>query len=869
MIYKKITLFVLLVLFNACMVENGKIVVTVKPTSIITPDEKILTFQRLGAYTQKSDAFLTGNTSYYGAGDGVFHYPWDIAIDSTNNFFYVVDVLNNRIQKFTSTGEFIGAIGFSLKSGTCSAGVQSTWCTGGYFLEASGDGGFDSIKAVKLNIALDLMFVVDAFNVQKFKLSTGQFLGAIGNSTAAGTCSAGAQATWCTGGVFSSGTGDGMFSGASGIDLNIADNYFLITDQVKSSIQKFNLTSGAFVGAIGFSTASGTCVAGQQNAWCTGGIFSPDTQKGLVNTPSDISLDRISNSFVITNYNDHTVSKFNLSTGAFIGTIGYGNGAFGTCINSKQNTWCTNGRFLWDNTRGGFYNPQGVVIDSANNLFYISDKEKVQKFILSTGAFAGIIGRAMNNSGNCISGVQSGWCTGSSSFTSTSNDGAFDSTSKLAIDFSNNLLYVTDAQNHRVQKIILSSGAFAGSLHGVVHGSSGWATMETTGSAPIGASISYNNIARESSMVIDKENNLLYVSSPFAIQKFNLTTGMIIGAIGKSTATGNCLAGKQSSWCMGGNFSTGNLDGEFDRAPNLAADVENDFLYASTNFKIQKFVLSTGAFVGAIGKSTASGNCTLGAQSTWCVGGVFSSGNRDVEFDLIQSIAFEKNDKHLYVAELINPRVQKINAITGAFLGAIGNSSLAGNCSLGSQASWCTGGTFTSSSSDGGFQSPTHIALDKTHDHFYVYSYAKIQKFSLSTGSFLGAIGKSTATGTCEAGKQTQWCIGGTFSTGGLDGQFLSNTSLGIDQDKNYLLAGGNASLQKFDLSTGEFLGAIGLSKEVGTCKYGPQSSWCTGGEFIYNSGDGMFQNIAAIEVVDSNYYILDENRLQKMSESQ
>ena len=42
----------------------------------------------------------------YGNGNGTFHNPWGIAIDKSN-FFYVADVCNKLIQKFSADGEFL------------------------------------------------------------------------------------------------------------------------------------------------------------------------------------------------------------------------------------------------------------------------------------------------------------------------------------------------------------------------------------------------------------------------------------------------------------------------------------------------------------------------------------------------------------------------------------------------------------------------------------------------------------------------------------------------------------------------------------------------------------------------------------------
>ncbi|MGE5635174.1 MAG: hypothetical protein ACM3VV_08060 [Deltaproteobacteria bacterium] len=46
------------------------------------------------------------NGGSHGNGEGEFYTPFDIAVDS-NDDIYVLDTYNNRVQKFTSNGDFI------------------------------------------------------------------------------------------------------------------------------------------------------------------------------------------------------------------------------------------------------------------------------------------------------------------------------------------------------------------------------------------------------------------------------------------------------------------------------------------------------------------------------------------------------------------------------------------------------------------------------------------------------------------------------------------------------------------------------------------------------------------------------------------
>ena len=134
-----------------------------------------------------------------GSGDGQFDIPGDIDVDVSGNV-YVCDVHNNRIQKFSSSGNFI-----------------RTWGALG-----SGQGEFH----FPLGIALDTsgnVYVSDNLNsrIQKFG-STGTFI-----------------REW---GTF--GSGDGQFNNPLGIDVHSSDIVFLservfVVDEGNNRIQVF------------------------------------------------------------------------------------------------------------------------------------------------------------------------------------------------------------------------------------------------------------------------------------------------------------------------------------------------------------------------------------------------------------------------------------------------------------------------------------------------------------------------------------------------------------------------------------------------------------------------------------------------------
>jgi streptogramin lyase len=242
-----------------------------------------------------------------GTGDGQFNGLYGVAVDSNDNV-YVADSLNNRVQKFNSTG------GFILKWGTGGNGTGqfgTPWClavdsndnvyvadswnhriqkfnsTGGFVTEwgtlGTGDGQFDRPFGVAVD-SDDNVYVTDFYNnrVQKFN-STGGFI-----------------LKWGT-----PGTGDGQFNRTRGITIDSSDNVY-VGDYNNYRVQKFNST-GDFI-----------------LKW---GIFG--TGDGQFNRTQGLCVD-LNDDVFVADFDSHRVQKFN-STGGFIlewGTLGTGDGQF-------------------------------------------------------------------------------------------------------------------------------------------------------------------------------------------------------------------------------------------------------------------------------------------------------------------------------------------------------------------------------------------------------------------------------------------------------------------------------------------------------------------------------------------------------------
>lgn len=505
-----------------------------------------------------------------------------------------------------------------------------------------------------------------------------------------------------------------------------------------SSIGQFYGAIGNLSGATGSGIFSGASGAGEANgalcstlislfpnatpSWCMGGIFVTGSGSGVTfDGPLHVLVDSANNLLYVADSNKGRIVKLNLSTGSFISAIGKISGSVpaGCAVDGNNTTisWCaaSNAVYVNGDVDGSFNTPMGLAMDS-DYLYVINQTgsaARLTRVALATGAFAGSVGRI---SGSIPSGcsvdngtnkVTTTWCTGAFYVGgSASLDGAFNNPRNLAIakDTSGiTYLYVTDSQT-RVERYVVSdptsshlpSGFFAGAI-GQTSSQSNTPTAFTNQNAPL----CLNNV------------------NP---SNYNIAT----------------------RWCTGGTFTTGQAffpnDGSFFNASGIAVDPMNNHMYVSNTpgayfgpQRIQKFNLTTGSFIGAIGYSSAAGSgpnpCLAGVNTSWCTGGNFQNPNNDTKdgmFNDTTEIAIDLPHGVLYTSDGSANRIQKIQTSTGAFMGSIGltNGTSTGTCPSNEVATlFCTGGTFNSSSSqsiDGAFSNPAGIAVDPLGGFLYV-----------------------------------------------------------------------------------------------------------------------------------------------------
>ncbi len=457
-----------------------------------------------------------------GAGNGQFDRPAGLALDQSGSV-YVVDSGNNRVQKFDSTGRYVGRWGsqgpgngqfdFSAASPTYFPGITVDG-SGFIFVADSGNNRiqrFDSsgkylgqwgapgsgngqIKGPG-GIAVDQtgnVFVADTGNdrVQKFT-SSGTYLAqwdfpgaspggialdASGNIYVAGQSDNRVQkldpAGQPAGQWGSPGSGDGAFSGPTGIAVDGSGNVH-VTDRGNGRVEKFT-GSGTYISQWGNSGSGTGHLRSPQGiaVGTTGSLYAVDrfentvqqfdssggylrrwgesgTGAGQFDSPGAIAVDAPGNVYVVDSGNSR-VQKFD-PEGSYLGqwgSRGSSNGQLDTPSgmaldrqgnayvvdrgNNRVQRFDSSGSYLgqWGGQGSGtgrFNSPTGVAVGTAGNI-YVSDtgNNRVQRFNAS-GTYLG------------------GW--GSSG----SGNGELNSPAGIAVDETGNV-YVADTGNHRIQR---------------------------------------------------------------------------------------------------------------------------------------------------------------------------------------------------------------------------------------------------------------------------------------------------------------------------------------------------------------------------------------------------------------------------------
>jgi hypothetical protein len=804
-----------------------------------------------------SGGFISGGAlGAANIGDGRMNSAAGIGLDTSGNL-YVADYSNNRINKYTSTGSFVGWLG---------------------------------------NIATS---------------PTGGASGCSGASV--GTFTPG----WCTGGTAQSSTiGNGSVK--QPISVYGDSTYIYVLEYGNNRISKYVSSTGSFIGWIGsiYPTSPTGGDAGCNGAaiytftpgWCTGGASTLGGGTGGMNNPTDIYIDTSGNIYVT---NVYSINKYT-STGSFVGWIGNvgssptggATGCSGRSAGLVTPGWCTGGSAA---TTGIFSGGTGIFGDASGYLYMTQAAQVVR--ITSLGVIDSWIGGiatsptggASGCNGAAVGTVTPGWCTGGGDESGTS-DGMFSSASGVALDTSGNI-YTTDSANSRVNKYS-SMGTYLSALGQITTSPQPWTTNNSTNAAQGTTDGALNH---PDGVQLDSLGNMYVADANNSrIMKFSASGSFIgwIGAVGTSPTggatgcNGAAVGTFTPGWCTGGTAKSGTGDGML-TTPNFFFIDASNYIYVAdwNNSRVSRYTTS-GSFagwIGAVGTPPTGGvpgcsGATVGtATPGWCTGGTAQSGTGDGLFSNPAG-TFVDLGGSLYISDIGNHRVSKYVASTGAFvgwIGAIGSSPTGGSTgcagSTGVTPGWCTGGvTSTALLSHPGNGSMYYAAGISGDNNGSLYitdeSNARILKYT-TAGAFVGWLGSTSSsapTGGAAGCTSTHsaltpgWCTGGGSLNSSIDGAFNSPTGVTTDLNGNiYVTDYINQRVTKYT-SSGTYLGWIG---GIGTSPTGgatgcngatigtTTAGWCKGGNAKSGTLPGMMNGPNGIFIDNHNViYVGDSN---------
>jgi len=354
---------------------------------------------------------------------------------------------------------------------------------------------------------------------------------------------------------------------------------------VHTEVYSFNLLSGSVQkGELTVEPAMVTTLAGQAGSAATVDAVGAAAR---FNSPVGITTD--GENLYTTGYSDHTIRKIVIATGQVSTVAGLANNP-----GSGDGT----------GTAARFNTPWDITTDGANLYVADSANHTIRKIVIDTGVVTTLAGLA----GNAGSSDGSGSVARFRNPRGITNDGTN--------------LYVVDAENHTLRKIVIASGTVS-TIAGTA-GSSG--STDNTGAA---ARFNWPLF-----VTTDGQNLYVTESSNHAIRKVVLATGTvstIAGTVGTAGAADGTATAAQFNVPFG-----------------IVTDGTNLYMSDQLNHAVRKIEIATGkvlTIAGALGTSGAADGTGWDARFSWPCG-ITSDGT------------------NLYVAEFMNHTIRKIAAGT-------------------------------------------------------------------------------------------------------------------------------------------------------------------------------------------------------------
>jgi hypothetical protein len=654
--------------------------------------------------------------------NGGLYNPHGIAVD--DSYVYVTNESSHSVNRYRAdTGEFEGWIGTknnSNPSGPATGGPASCnvsnntaipgWCLGGNARDPGnyyGDGRLRYPRAVAYDALY--LYVGTYARIARFDKATGTFQGWIGrirNSPTSNASGAIGDCTlfgdndqtpgWCNGGLAENGnpeSSEGNFSYAYSIVVDTPNNFlYVLTGQTTlTSINKYNLTTGAFIER--FNNDLDVINYAQQMFLSGGKLYiAADERIARMDSAGDI---------------DGWMGKVSNNVG--MADVG-GTGCNSLLPNQNTNGWCIGGSQKSGLEERAFIDNYAILDDGTGSLLTTSyNRPQIKKFDIVTGTYQGAIGMESTSptewSGDLTVGSQQ----------EASDDYSYDRPAEPLLV--GDTLYVADRSNSRIKKINKRTGELIGWIGGITTVPTGGENPALCTSVnPMRASPHFCTGAlpyptytwNDTGMIDDTANGImrepwgltsdgiwLYVTdrTEDRVQRFDLNNGSYGGWIGEIRSSPNggapgCVGAPVNTftpgWCLGGTAREGGDDGNLNTPSGITYVAGNLYVMDAGNHRVSRYNATSGSFTGWIGAINAmpSSGCTAvnrgdGNVSSggWCLGGTsrlsrYTDNGGGFEMNTYGGFDGITNDGvHLYISNKRNMRVDKFT-LSGDFVEA-------------------------------------------------------------------------------------------------------------------------------------------------------------------------------------------------------
>ena len=311
-------------------------------------------------------------------------------------------------------------------------------------------------------------------------------------------------------------------------------------------------------------------------------------------------------------------------------------------------------------TSATFNSPFGICIDSTATNMYVVDRDnhRIRRIFIATGSVTTLAGSSRGSADG------------------TGIAATFNEPTGICIDSTATNMYVADTSNHRIRRIVITTGAVT-TLAGSTQGSADGTGIAATFNGPQG-------------ICIDSTGTNLYV-----VDRNNHRIRMIVIATGAVTTVAGSSSGSADGTGTAATFNT---------PQGICIDSSATTLYVTdrNNHRIRKIVIAT-AVVTTLAGSTQGSAVGIGTSA---------------RFNGPSGICIDSTETKLYIADNDNNRIRMIVIATAVVTTVAGSSS----------------GSADGIGTSARFSSPTFISIDSTGTILYLTDRAnhRIRKIVVS-----------------------------------------------------------------------------------------------------------------------------------------